>query len=376
MPKIQRFMLWCALWMAALAWATSRAGAADGDERVDMNRARELNQKSQRGEKLTPDEQAYLEKARQQRQGGGGQGPPGGGLTPKESTGQIPLTELGTGAYKGEDGGLYGGGKNEPPEALQAAAKKELAQIQTLDAQGQPAADGKIVLVSISMSNATQEFQVFKGLADKDPEKSPKLTIVDCAQGGKAMAQWVDPNAPPWTEAERRIQAAGVTPQQIQVAWIKLANMGPRGELAEHGKKLEADTGKVVNNAKKKFPNLRIAYLSSRIYGGYATGNLNPEPYAYEGAFSTRWLILDQLKGKAELNYDPAKGEVKAPLLLWGAYLWGDGTTPRKSDGLVWKREDLGNDGVHPSASGREKVAQLLLKFFKTDANAKSWFLK
>ena len=77
------------------------------------------------------------------------------------------------------------------------------------------------------------------------------------------------------------------------------------------------------------------------------------------------------------MNYDPAKGEVKAPLLLWGPYLWADGVTPRKSDGLVWKREDFSErDGTHPSpVSGREKVAKLLLTFCKTSDVARSWFL-
>ena len=59
---------------------------------------------------------------------------------------------------------------------------------------------------------------------------------------------------------------------------------------------------KSLQLAKEHFPNLRIAYLSSRVYGGYATVPLNPEPYAYEGAFAVRWLILDQLAGKPELN--------------------------------------------------------------------------
>jgi hypothetical protein len=42
----------------------------------------------------------------------------------------------------------------------------------------------------------------------------------------------------------------------------------------------------------------------------------------------------------------------------------------------VWKREDLAGDGTHPSASGQLKVAELLLRFFKTDATTKTWFVK
>jgi hypothetical protein len=31
----------------------------------------------------------------------------------------------------------------------------------------------------------------------------------------------------------------------------------------------------------------------------------------------------------------------------------------------VWKREDLAGDGTHPSQSGRDKVAHLLLSFLR-----------
>jgi hypothetical protein len=295
----------------------------------------------------------------------------------KSSVGFKPLNEMSaTDEYKGEDGGLYGSGQNEPPESLNAAAELQTSRIMPLDADGHPSNDGTIGLVSISMSNATQEFSRFKELADADPEKSPLVTVVDCAQGGQTMARWADANDPCWTEADRRLKASHVSREQVQVAWIKLANAGPRGELLEHGKQLERDTKTVLANLIHHFPNLRIAYLGSRIYGGYGDGQLNPEPYAYEGAFVVRWLIRSQIEEDAELNDDPGRGDVKSPLLLWGPYFWADGTTPRKSDGLTWERSDLGGDGTHPSNSGRQKVAEQLLSFFKTDAHARTWFVK
>lgn len=295
----------------------------------------------------------------------------------KTSLGLKPLNEM-TAAdrYKGEDGGLYGGGRNEPPPAHAAAAARLSGKIAPLDAEGKPSPQGKIGLVSISMSNATMEYSLFKRLADEDPLKSPSVAIVDCAQGGQAMAEWVGPEARPWAEAERRLGQAGVSPKQVQVIWVKLANKGPRGDLAEHGRKLAKDTLAVLRNAKSRFPNLRIAYLGSRIYAGYAATGLNPEPYAYEGAFAVRWLIQDQAKGDAELAYEGAAGAAKVPLLLWGPYFWADGTTPRKSDGLVWERADLGGDGTHPSESGRRKVADQVLKFFKQDPLASKWFVR
>ncbi len=295
----------------------------------------------------------------------------------KPSVGFMPLNEM-TAAdrYKGEDGGLYGGGSNDLPQALEAAASTATKAIQPLNEAGKPAADGKIGLVSISMSNATQEFSRFKQLADADPKKSPHVQIIDCAQGGQTMARWSDPDAACWKEAERRLRSAGVARAQVQVAWVKLANAGPSGDLKEHGKQLEKDTRAVVAQLKAYFPNLRIAYLGSRIYGGYADGRLNPEPYAYEGAFVVRWLIQGQMNGDADLNFEEQKGTVSSPLLMWGPYFWADGTKARKSDGLVWERSDFANDGTHPSDSGRQKVAEQLLTFFKQDHFAQTWFTR
>ena len=88
-----------------------------------------------------------------------------------------------------------------------------------------------------------------------------------------------------------------------------------------------------------------------------------------------RWLIRDQIRGEPSLNPDPARGDLRAPLLLWGPYLWSDGVKGRKADDLIWLRDDLAGDGTHPSQSGRAKVAAQLLEFFKADPTAKPWFV-
>ena len=361
--------------------STSPTCAADEkkDESIDFERARKLMKRRQGGEKLTADEDACLKRAMEARRKGAPQsdGQQQANRTPRETAGLKPLTEMtADDRYQSQDGGLYGDGENSPPEGHVRAAEQELSCIQPLDRDGEPAADGWIVFVSISMSNATQEFSRFKRIADADSEKSETLTIVDCAQGGLAMAEWVAPDAQSWTVAAQRLSTARVSPQQVQVAWIKLANKGPRGDLEEHGRKLQRDTLAVIQNAKDRFPNLRIAYLSSRIYGGYATNNLNPEPYAYESAFPAQWLIQDQINGEPALKFDAEKGDVKAPLLLWGPYLWADGTTPRESDKLVYTRSDLADDGTHSSEAGRDKVARLMLDVFKTNPLAKPWFAR
>src|ERR1700728_325101 len=93
----------------------------------------------------------------------------------RESTGLIPLPDLGTGMYKGEQGGLYPGGVNTPPPAHLKAGLALARKIVPLDADGHPAADGKIVMISVGMSNTTYKFQVFQKIAAEDRSLNPKL---------------------------------------------------------------------------------------------------------------------------------------------------------------------------------------------------------
>jgi len=376
----KRFLSTCSVVVLGLLAVVMVAPAPAG-EPIDWQRAQELRRREQRGDSLNEQDRAYLERAKQQRrqEARTAQAP-----AVQEVTGLVPLTEMKDGRYKEQTGGLYGRGQNVPPAPHLQAAQEQTALIRPRDAQGNPSDTGKIVLISLGMSNTTQEFSAFKKLADADPNKSPRVVIVDCAQGGMAARQWAYPevvvkqNRPsPWDVMDQRLQAAGVTAAQVQVVWLKQAQIGPAqlGDFPAHARSLRDDVAVILRQLRARFPNLRVAYLSSRIYAGYAATALNPEPYAYESAFSVRWLIEAQLANDPSLNCDPARGDIKVPLLLWGPYLWGDGTQPRRSDGLVWNREDLERDGTHPSPSGRGKVAQMLLTFFKSDPNAQRWFV-
>jgi hypothetical protein len=166
-----------------------------------------------------------------------------------------------------------------------------------------------------------------------------------------------------------------LTPAQVQVIWLKEADKEPKEPFPVEVKKVQSEFVAVIHNLRDKFPNTKMIYISPRIYGGYSLRPLNPEPHAYETGFAVKWLIADQIGGNPELNYDPAKGPVRAAWMAWGPYIWADGVKPGKS-GLVWLREDLSPDGVHPSVKGREKVAALLLAFFLKDSTAVPWFSK
>jgi hypothetical protein len=301
--------------------------------------------------------------------------PPSPTPTPQQgcartSVGLTPLTELGAGGYRSQRGGLYPDGGNMPPAAHLDAGLALARAVGPLDADGRPSAAGRFAFVSIGMSNTTQEFSTFKPLADADPLRHRSLVIVDGAQGGMTAADWANPGCSCWTELASRLRAAGVSAAQVATAWIKLADAQPSDGWPAYAQRLRSETETILQHLVSRFPNLRLAYLSSRIYAGYATTSLNPEPYAYESAFAARWVIEDEINGMLRFE-DSARS---APWLAWGPYLWADGMVARK-DGLTWACADFGDDGTHPSTSGRQKVAQRLLDFVHSDPTARQWYL-
>jgi hypothetical protein len=302
----------------------------------------------------------------------------------RTSVGLLPLTELGAGIYKGSPGGLYPGGSNTRPAAHEEAGLAAARTIRPLDSLGIPDdSGGKIVFLSIGMSNTTQEFSTFKPMADVDLAKNPHLVIVDGAQGGMTasiISDLANPNGNGqrfWNTVDARLSAAGVVPAQVQIAWVKEADAGPTAAFPNDALTLKNELSAIARILKARFPNIRLTYCSSRIYAGYASTTLNPEPFAYQSGFAVKWLIEDQINGIADLNCNPDAGPVMAPWLAWGPYLWADGMTPR-GDGLTYRCSDFSpSDGTHPAAGGaREKVARILLEFLKSDSTARMWFLR
>src|SRR5687768_4057854 len=98
------------------------------DEEIDWPRAQKLHRLVQQGEKLSAEDEAYYKKAKALIDAGKGPGRAAAGAPspPKETLGIKPLTELGKEKYKGEFGGLYGDGNNEPPEAHAKLAKTQI----------------------------------------------------------------------------------------------------------------------------------------------------------------------------------------------------------------------------------------------------------
>lgn len=292
----------------------------------------------------------------------------------------IPLTELGNSDYirmdgtsTGFKGGLYPNGENTRPTNHEQSGIAIADTIVPVDINGNyDPKNGKIIFLSIGMSNTNLEFETFQQMAKEDPETNSKILFLNGALSSQTSDRWLDPNAITWQNISDRISQYGFSPAQVQVVWIKLTQT-KAGDFPAKAQSLESDLKTIVRNLKTAYPNTKIAYLSSRIYSYTYFRGLSPEPNAFETGFSVKWLIEKQINGDTALNFDPEKGEVVAPYLSWGPYLWANGQTPR-ADGLVWLPEDFEFDCTHPTISGRQKVATMLLDFFKSDTTTKSWF--
>src|SRR6185436_12188426 len=179
----------------------------------------------------------------------------------------APLPDLGIGLYKNFSGGLYpNGANNRPPQHLEAGIQIAEQQVRPLSATGNTDTNsGRIVLLSIGMSNTTGEWGGgFMPLANADPGKNPRLVLVDGAQGGQAATDWTNYTSMTWTNIETRLRNAGVTTNQVQVIWMKHARRNPTQAFPLHAQLLQTNLEVILRIAQQRYPNLKMAYLSSR----------------------------------------------------------------------------------------------------------------
>ena len=301
---------------------------------------------------------------------------------PNTSTPIVALTDLGTGTYQGSEGGLYPNGSNVRPASHDSDGVAFADAIQPLDSNGNPSPTGKYVLMAIGESTAQNEFNRFLPIANSDPTKNPNLVLVNGAQGGATPNNFTSTTSVYWaTVLNNYLPQNGVTAKQVVAIWMEDTDGIATGTFPTDIATLQSEYETMMQTMLTLFPNLKLVYFSSRVYGGYSNGvgkPDNPEPYAYEVGFAVKWAIQDQLNGNANLNYNPNLGTVLAPWMSWGTYYWSNGLLGR-SDGLVWDCEDFAADGTHPSSTsgslGQLKVATQLLNFLKTDDTTKPWYL-
>ena len=303
----------------------------------------------------------------------------------------VPLNDLGTGPYRlGLYGGLYENGSNVMPAEHFAAGLAAASKIQPRDADGRPSPDGKVAFLAVGFGETARIMQPFMAIASADRRVDrDRLVILNAARDGADYRFWAEPpgGVPRFNiVANDTLAPAGVSPQQVQAAWLQIINDHTGESLGvanADAYRLKTHIAETLREMKRQYPNLQIAYFSSRVYGGYAAPDgFNPEPYAFETGYSNRWVVTDQIEQARmehpEWHSDTRVGVIDyrtgiAPWVAWGPYLWANGAQAR-ADGLAWLRGDFEADGETLSPSGAVKGAKLLFDFLLHEPTAKSWF--
>jgi hypothetical protein len=266
---------------------------------------------------------------------------------------KIPLTDMGqnrcylgsgNNCSQGFRGGLFDGqfdtGCNNPPAMHDAVGRARAALVTPLDTNGAPSSSGKVVMLSVGMSNASYEFygcsKVPSGGTDCSvcaasptqysvmgkfsslANRNTKLVLLNGAAGQQEASTWTDPNGSNYQRINQCSNylgpQSGLSPNQVQVVWLKDVDVGPNQGTTDVSLPGTAQSGVPNNTAdaywleynlsnmlralKTNYPNLRQVFLSSRSYGGFVVDQTDPsrlEPFPYESGYGVKWLVKAQV---------------------------------------------------------------------------------
>lgn len=295
-----------------------------------------------------------------------------------DSSGLIPINDLGASQYRGYTGGLYPDGSNQRSGTHFDGAIAQSKLITPLSPGGMPDANGKIVMIGVGASNPRTEFNAFIERVDTFSAKRSPLFVVNTCIGGQGIQKMNNTADNYWKQAEHTLDSLGPTPEQVQIAWIETDNTQtadtafPSAPLG-----LVNDYLTLLKTLRTLYPNLKICYLTARGYSGYVDptgadvgkGLLFPRDY-YNG-WTIKWLIENQIANKSGYAYSGASAEI--PFITWGSYQWADGKNKR-SDGLYWDcMIDIGPDGLHLTSAGEQKSGAMIFSDFLKDTTASYW---
>lgn len=297
------------------------------------------------------------------------------------SSSLIPLPDLAGKTYRGYAGGLYSNGSNQRPLTHHNEILEQVAKIRPLNLQGQADTKGKIVMIGVGASNPRTEFESFKKKAMALPQFNPQLLLINTCIGGQGVQKMNDPADNYWQSATNTLKNSGLSDQQVQLAWIETDNtqtgdtLFPRAPL-----QLMEDYRLLLEVLHDKYPNLQVVYFSARAYSGYATpvpggvgkGLLFPRDYL--SGWAVKWLIENAAQQKPGFITEGAQANI--PHVTWGSYHWSNASSTRIDGFMLDCQTDVGEDGLHLTAKGEDKIGQLMLDYFLNDPTAPGWLLK
>lgn len=291
----------------------------------------------------------------------------------------IPLNDLGTGYFRGHQGGLYPGGVNYPSGNYLQDLSNYSRSIQALDSNGLPSAKGHIVFIGVGASNPRTEFQAFQSVLDTFQNLNSRLQIVNTCIGGQGVQKMNQLSDNYWKQADKMMDSMGLHNSQVQVAWLETENTAsPDSSFPGGPQALLKDIKQLLTMMKQKYPNLKLCYLSARTYSGWVDGGTGrglEYPRDYYNGWSLKWLI-DSAIAQTNSGFEYKGSTPSIPMPVYATYNWTNGEDVRNDGFSVDCETDFGGDGLHLSAAGELKMGLELFKFFSRDKQAQTWFLE
>ena len=141
-----------------------------------------------------------------------------------DSTGLIPLVDLGAGYYMGHQGGLFPGGSNTLPLAHKKKGIGISKALKPLDTLGNVNyEEGKIIFLGLGASLASNAFNAYiDSVKIYDFEGMNNcLDVKGLFFGGKDLDQMIDfENNSYWESVNDKMISRGDTYEQVQVIWV------------------------------------------------------------------------------------------------------------------------------------------------------------
>ena len=295
-----------------------------------------------------------------------------------DSSGLIPLNDLGAGFYEGFQGGLYPFGANSenPASTHYKKGKSTAKNLKPLDTLGNINFDnGAIVMAGFGPSIPGQLIDEFvpivRDTLDNKYYTNPCFDAINLCVGGKGLDYATgDQSNKYWNGVVDKVYEKGYHPLQVQVGWMyfndKYDSLLPPATFPESADAVTDLLVEYVHLMMDQFPNMKILFVSGRHYGGFADTTLDQypvitEPSSYWNNFSVKWLIERQITGDPALKFYGAG--IEAPFITWGPYYWADGNIPRTTDGRLYECDDFSeDDGYHLTDSTYERDADYLME--------------